>query len=146
MRAARVYETKRIDRIGSRRRADRRAEGLADQYEPGYRWWFAARRKRDDGETQAEEGRWGKADCEYLGSHSGSKLRACDTPERRVCTGLSVRRMHTRMIFFLLTLCIGVPQKSLKNTFFNGVWGLRSRLSFIADISSKTKPQPRLLV
>lgn len=44
-----------------------------------------------------------------------------------------------------LTLYIGVPQKSLTKTFFSGVCCLKSRLSFIALMSSKTKPQSRVL-
>ena len=44
-----------------------------------------------------------------------------------------------------LTLYIGVPQKSLRNTFLSGVCCLRSRLSFIALMSSKTKPQSSVL-
>lgn len=44
-----------------------------------------------------------------------------------------------------LTLCIGVPQKSFKNIFEIGVCGLRSLLSFIALMSSNTKPQYKQL-
>jgi hypothetical protein len=46
---------------------------------------------------------------------------------------------------YFRTLCIGVPQKSLKNTFLMGVCGRKSRFSLIAEMSSKTKPQLRVL-
>ena len=51
------------------------------------------------------------------------------------------RKTKRKWVFlFLLTLVMSVPQKSLKKRLETGVCGLKSLLSLMAEMSSKTKP------